>query len=258
MDMRKISQQIENRLVTGVQKFQPILRKARLSGKNESDTVTIIADILCEVFGYDKYENITSEFAIKRTFCDLAIRLDDQIKLLVECKAVTVDLREEHVFQATGYAANAGIDWVVLTNGIVWRVYRVIFSKPVDRFLVYEFDFCDLNINQPADLEALYRLCVEAFSSHDNTSLEVIYTQRKVLNKYIVGQIILNDWMVKSICGSLQRHFPSVSITSDELRRILQDDVFRPEITEGAQAEDAARAVAMANAQMKERRKSKK
>lgn len=84
--MRKISQQIESRLVTGIQKFQPILRKASLSNKNESDTVTIIVDILCEVFGYDKYESITSELAIKRTFCDFAVKLDGQVKLLLSAK----------------------------------------------------------------------------------------------------------------------------------------------------------------------------
>lgn len=250
--MRKISQQIEARLVAGVQKFQPILRKASLSNKNESDTVTIIADILCEVFGYDKYENITSELAIKRTFCDLAVKLDGQVKLLIECKAVSVDLREEHVLQATNYAANAGIDWVVLTNGIDWRVYRVVFSKPVDRFLVHE------NVNQPADLEALYRLCAESFSGPNNSSLDVLYVRRKVLNKYVVGQLILNDWMVKSIRGSLQRHFPSVSVTDDELRRIIRDEVFRPEISEGTLAEDAARAVATADARMKAERAARK
>lgn len=256
--MRKISQQIESRLVTGIQKFQPILRKASLSNKNESDTVTIIVDILCEVFGYDKYESITSELAIKRTFCDLAVKLDGKVKLLIECKAISVVLREDHVLQATNYAANAGIDWVVLTNGIDWRVYRVVFSKPVDRFLVHEFDFCDLNVNQPANLEALYRLCVEAFSGPNNSSLDVLYVRRKVLNKYVVGQLILNDWMVKSIRGSLQRHFPSVGITDDELRRIIRDEVFRPEISEGSLAEDAARAVAAADARMKAERAAKK
>lgn len=256
--MRKISAQVEDRLSAGIQKFQPILRRAKLSNRNESDTVTIITDILCEVFGFDKYEHITSELAIKRTFCDLAIKLNGQVKLLIECKAIGIDLRAEHISQATGYAANAGIDWVVLTNGIDWRVYRVIFSKPVDIALVYEFDFCALNVNQPTELMDLYALCVEAFGDPDNRPLDAMYSQRKVLNKYIVGQLILNGWMVKTIRGSLQRHFPSVSITDDELRRIIQDEVFRPEISVGSLAEDAAQSVAIADARMKAERKSKK
>ena len=35
----------------------------------------IVADILSEIFGYDKYNEVTSEYAIKGTYCDLAIKL---------------------------------------------------------------------------------------------------------------------------------------------------------------------------------------
>jgi hypothetical protein len=54
--------------------FQPVLAKARDKDINESDTVTIIVDVLSQVFGYDKYTEITSEVSIKHTFCDLAIK----------------------------------------------------------------------------------------------------------------------------------------------------------------------------------------
>ena len=38
--------------------------------------------------------------------------------------------------QAVDYAANQGIEWVALTNGNIWRVFRVIFAKPIDADLV--------------------------------------------------------------------------------------------------------------------------
>lgn len=47
-------------------------------------------------------------------------------------------------------------------------------------------------------------------------------------------------------------------ITDDELRRIIQDEVFRPEISVGSLAEDAAQSVAIADARMKAEKKSKK
>ena len=68
--MPKANHPEDSRLIAGVQRFQPILCKAKLAGKNESDTVTIIVDMLSEVFGFDKYEQITSELQIKRTFCE--------------------------------------------------------------------------------------------------------------------------------------------------------------------------------------------
>lgn len=251
--MPKANHPEDSRLIAGVQRFQPILCKAKLAGKNESDTVTIIVDMLSEVFGFDKYEQITSELQIKRTFCDLAIKIDGKVCLLIECKAVGVDLKEDHVSQATGYAANYGIDYVALTNGLSWSVYRVLFEKPVEITPVCSFEFCDLNVNRPGDLVPLRCLCVEAFQGGENKLLDQTYSQRSVLNKYIVGQLLLNDWMVQTIRRSLERHFPTVKVADDDVRRVLHDEVFRHEIVEGDRAEDAAKIVLTANNRMKQR-----
>ena len=174
--MPKANHPEDSRLIAGVQRFQPILCKAKLAGKNESDTVTIIVDMLSEVFGFDKYEQITSELQIKRTFCDLAIKIDGKVCLLIECKAVGVDLKEDHVSQATGYAANYGIDYVALTNGLSWSVYRVLFEKPVEITPVCSFEFCDLNVNRPDDLVPLRCLCRGISGRRKQTSRSDLFT----------------------------------------------------------------------------------
>ena len=43
-----------------VSKFQRVLKVARDRDVNEADTVSIIQDMLAEVFGFDKYMEITS------------------------------------------------------------------------------------------------------------------------------------------------------------------------------------------------------
>jgi len=95
-----IPAKVQERLVAGIKKYQPIITRAQDRDINESDTVTIITDIFESVFGYDKFTEITSEFAIKKTFCDLAIRLDGEIRLLVEAKAAGIELKEQHMQQA--------------------------------------------------------------------------------------------------------------------------------------------------------------
>ena len=102
----------------------------------ESDTVTIVTDMLAEIFGYDKYSEITSEHAIKGTYCDLAIKLEGGNQSIIEVKAVGLGLKDQHVKQAVDYAANQGVEWVVLTNGVTWRVYKVFFVRPIDHELV--------------------------------------------------------------------------------------------------------------------------
>jgi hypothetical protein len=153
--MITINTKVKERITKGLKKFQPILRKAQAADVNESDTVTIITDMLCEIFGYDKYENITSEFAIKKTYCDVAIKLGDKVPFLIECKAVALELKEDYIRQATNYAANSGINWVVLTNGMAWQVYHMTFSKSIEQELIYEFNICEFSAKKDSDIEFL-------------------------------------------------------------------------------------------------------
>ena len=123
--MAKIPSTVAKRLITKVPKFKKILAKAKADDINEADTVAIVADMLEEIFGFDKYEEITREYEIKGTFCDLAIKTNKKIDYLIEAKAIGINLKDIHLKQAINYAANEGIKWVVLTNGINWQVHCV-------------------------------------------------------------------------------------------------------------------------------------
>ena len=241
--MISISAKIKDRIASGMKKFQPILLKAQAADINESDTVTIITDMLCDIFGYDKYENVTSEFAIKKTFCDLAIKLDGKIPLLIECKSAGIDLKDDHVRQATNYAADAGIEWVVLTNGIYWRVFKIIFSKPVEKQLIYDFNFCELSNKKQNDIEMLYYLCKEAFAKSSKNSLEELHAQKQIFNKYIVGQIMLTDVAIDAVRKNIKRVYPEIKVDNDELYAMIFNDIFKRDIVEGDAAVEAKKAV---------------
>ena len=98
--MTRISKKIAKRLSFGLKQFQPILESAKSRDVNESDTVVIVTDILSEILGYDKYNEVTSEYAIKGTYCDLAIKLNGKLHYLIEVKAIGSDLKENHLKQA--------------------------------------------------------------------------------------------------------------------------------------------------------------
>ncbi len=104
--------------------------------------------MLAEVFGYDKYSEITSEYAIKSTYCDLATKIDGAIQSIIEVKAIGLDLKDQHVKQAIDYADNQRVDWVALTNGVVWRVYKVLFAKPINFEMVISTILIGLRISR--------------------------------------------------------------------------------------------------------------
>jgi hypothetical protein len=97
---------VSERLVRTMGKFKQVLQIAKDRDVNEADTVSIIKDMLAEVFGYDKYLDVTSEFAVRATFCDLAIKIENKVEFLIEAKAIGLELKDGHLRQAIDYGAN--------------------------------------------------------------------------------------------------------------------------------------------------------
>ncbi len=104
--MITIPQRTKDRLTSNIKRFQSILSSAKARDINESDTVIIVTDMMCELFGYDKYSEITSEHMIRGTYCDIAIKLDGKIQTLLEVKAFGLETKEAHIKQAIDYASN--------------------------------------------------------------------------------------------------------------------------------------------------------
>lgn len=236
----KIQKKVLERIVSGLKKYQPILTAAKSRDVGEADTVTVIKDMLSEVFGYDKYHEITSEYLIRGTFCDLAIKLDNKVSLLIEAKAIGLDLKEQHVKQAVDYAANQGIDWVLLSNGISWRVYHLIFAKPIEQELVIEFDATTLSHRAEKDIETLYLLCKEGWQK---SALGDYHTQRQALSRFFVGAILQTDPVLDVVRKELRKISPNVKIDSQEIRDALINEVIKREVLEGEKASEAKKRV---------------
>lgn len=240
-EMAAVPKKVAERLVAGVKRYQPILSGAHARDVGEADTVTIIKDMLADVFGYDKYSDVTSEYCIRGTFCDLAIKLDGHLATLIEVKAIGLDLKDAHVKQAIDYAANQGVDWVLLTNGMVWRVYHLIFAKPIDKELVLEIDFCDINPRLQSDLELLFLWCKEGWQ---RSVLGEYRTQRQALSRFFVGAMLQTDAVIDVVRRELRRLSPDVKIDSDQIRDVVINEVLKREVMEGDKATEARKKIA--------------
>ena len=249
--MARLPKRAAERVALGLKRFQPILSAARSRDVNESDTGLIVTDVLQEVFGYDKYSEITSEYQIRSSYCDLAIKLDGQLALLIEVKAVGSTLKDQHVKQAVDYAANQGTDWVVLTNGLTWQVYRVTFGKPVQNELVLAFDLLDLNSRSSSDVETLGLLAKEGWQK---ARLGEYHSQRQALSRFVLGALVVSAPVLGAIRRELRRMTPDVRITIEEIEATLLDDVLKRDVLEGENA-NAARKRVLRTARRVARRK---
>lgn len=233
----KLTEKMKERFQKGLRKFKPVITKAIAQDLNESDTVTIITDILESVFGYDKYSEITSEYAIKKTFCDLAIKINDEVKILIEVKSIGTTLNKDHLRQATNYGANSGIEWVILTNGHNWRIYNISFGSKVDYNMVFEFDFTELSMRNDTDVEHLALLSKENVAKSGD-SLKDFYQQKKVLDKVVVGQILQSEPVTRAIKSVMKKLVKETKVTDDEIVDILINGVIKREVLEDDKVSD--------------------
>lgn len=117
----------------------------RYAGLDESATRLMVNSLLTEVLGYTELEEIKTEYQIRGEYADYVIQLARKKHFVVEVKAVQLDLSDKHLRQSTTYAANEGIDWIILTNGWQIEVYKMIFAKPINTKKVFSFNLNDTN-----------------------------------------------------------------------------------------------------------------
>lgn len=192
--------------------------------------------MLSELFGYDKYSEITSEHSIRGTYCDLATKIDGKIQLLIEAKAIGSDLKDAFVKQAVDYAANKGVEWVVLSNATNWRIYKVTFTKPIDAELVCEIDFLKVDPKNDEHLEQIYTLTKEGWQKQ---VLADLHEQRQALNRFSIAAVVLSDPVLDVVRRELRRLCPDVKIANEQISQVLMNEVLKRDVVEGDKAEEA-------------------
>jgi hypothetical protein len=234
--MAKIPKKLIDRFAKAVPRFQEILTTAKDRDVNESDTVAVLKGVLGEVLGYDKYLEVTSEFAVRNTYCDLALKIEDVVQFLIEAKAIGIELKDSHIKQACDYGANHGVQWVVLTNGIEWRVYRIRFEQPINFDLVCAFDFLRLNPRDEKDQEMLFMLAKEGLGKK---AREDFYEKVQSVNRYVIGGLILGDPVLSVVRRELKKLADGIKIEVADIEKIVKNEVLKREIVEGEQADAA-------------------
>lgn len=252
--MSRIPAKVSKRIAEGIRQYQPVLKQASSRDVNEADTSTIITDILADLFGYDKYSEITSEFMIRSTYCDLATLINGKINLLIEVKAIGIELKENHTRQAIDYASGEGIDWVVLTNGLEWKIYKVVFSKPIDQELVFEFNFLDLNWKKKKDIEMLFPLSKEGAVK---SSLEEYRDQRQALSRFSISALILSDSTINMFRRELRKLSPGIKIEAEEIKEVIVNEVIKREVMESDNLKDASRKISKVTSKPTRKKKKK-
>src|SRR5918997_4659418 len=67
------------RVRAAVRRFHKPLSDLIERDANEGDTRLLVTDFLCDGLGFDKYEDLTTEYQVKGEFADYGIRIEKQL-----------------------------------------------------------------------------------------------------------------------------------------------------------------------------------
>lgn len=238
--MASIPKTAEKRIRDGIKKYRNVLKKAKDRDVNESDTVTILTDVLADICGYDKYTEITREYAIRNTYCDLAVKLDDKPAFLIEVKAIGISLNSNHLRQALQYASTEGIEWVILTNGDHWQAHRVLFEKPIKTEIVFDVSLIESkNIAELIDI--FFLLSKEGVKK---SAIDVFHEETQLTSRYMIAATFLTEPVLTVIRRQLRALSKKVKITNEDIKQTVEAQVLKREVIEGEEAMQAKKRLA--------------
>lgn len=202
---------------SALRKILPFLLQGKEQSLKEADTVQRVVKVFEDVFGYDGMTEITRESLIKGKYVDLAIKIGETTKLLVEIKAAGSPLRDRHTDQARSYAAEANVPWVVLTNATTWQLYHLTFEEGIEHDRVFEVELTE----EPADdcLEMLGLLTRESIQkgNHEN-----YWRKKSALNPTSLGRALFTESIIRMLRREIRRS-QNVAIDEEDLAAALKE-----------------------------------
>jgi predicted type IV restriction endonuclease len=193
----------ENQLREFKEKLKTYKRKylrKEFAKVDESATRIMTNSFLTEVLGYKELEEIKTEYRIRSEYADYVVQLRRKKHFVVEVKSIDIDINDKHLRQSLSYAANEGIDWILLMNGRQIQLYRVGFGKPITTQLIYKLDLIDNEDFKKAP-ELLWYLTKKAVEKND---LEDFWKRSNALKADYLAKLLYSEDIVKRLRNDLK------------------------------------------------------
>lgn len=199
----------------------PRLKLSLERNDNESDTRLLIDQILQNILGY-KIEDIKTEQKVEGRKADYILSVNNQDAIVIEAKRMGMALRDQQTFQATSYGAQSGIKWVILTNGIVWRLYHISTGDRIETDLVFTIELAD-GLDEE---EAYYFYLISKPGMSRKNLLHDLWRKISALCYDNIVNAILTEDVILKIRTVLTRK-TGFKVTDAEVRNVIENNVFQ-------------------------------
>jgi len=229
--MIKIPSKIKKNIASELKRYTPIVQNLKNKGNStsEDDSRIVLNDILSDVLGYDKYNELRTEQREKAGRLDYVVKLTDgpfankkdKIDFIVEAKAVHQELQNKYVDQTLTYCLTTNTAFFILTNVIHWKLYKIIPAKKntkPEAELIHEVDFTHQN-NLGNMAEEFYLFSRFSYLAND---WKVIESIKKATNLNDLFTVLLSPKIIKNVSKILSE-IHGVKISEEIVADIIEN-----------------------------------
>lgn len=199
-------------IISCIERLRMKLDRHRKDNLKEHPTRIIFVDSLLQALGWDVSDPDEAELeypTIDGKSVDYALKINRKPVLFIEAKPLNDPLTDaKSITQVVGYAANAGVEWCILTNGVTYKVYRSTEKAEAPDKLLFEISLDPretegMSIEQVAGHFARFSLDAMAKGLLDDIGEQVFTTAkiRKALDKLFMEPPNILIRLIRSTIG---------------------------------------------------------
>jgi len=206
---------------------------SQASKSSEEEIRRWCIDVIKMDLGYNDNE-IDTEVRVLGQRVDIALKKDDRIFIVIECKNIRHGLNSSVRDQAVAYATSLSANWAAITNGQIWKLFRVVPEQGKDPRVIEVFNVAILDDDGVSDCDAemLYLLTARAIfmGDSDKTFHQVAATSPRRLLK-----ALSSDRVIKAIRMQLSEDYKmeteeSIKLEDDYISELIQETFEQIEI----------------------------
>ncbi len=207
-----------NAIISRIESLRMKLDKHQKSNLKEYPTRTIFVDPLLQALGWDVSDpdEVELEYpTIDGKSVDYAPKINRKPVLFIEAKSLNDPLTDvKSITQVVGYAANAGVEWCLLTNGVTYKVYRSTEKAEAPDKLLFEISL------DPKETEGMsIQQVAEQFARFSRDAMA-----KGLLDE--IGEQIFTTGKVRKALDKLFIEPPNILIRL--MRSTIKDDTIKP------------------------------
>ncbi len=231
--MFKVPAKNKKKISDELKTYLPIINGLVSKGKTstEEDARILLNDILHNVLGYNKFNELKTEVVSKNGRVDYVVKLtdgplakkQDKFDFVIEAKACSVELSQTVIDQTLTYCNNMAIEYFMITNAREWQLYYIQSKKgkvPTAQ-LIHRISLT--STTNVEDLAETFYLFSKA--SYINSDWKTVSDIRSITKTEDVIAVLLSDKNLRLIAKELSTE--KVKVTEESIREILETNLLK-------------------------------